>query len=306
MKKSIKSVSLALIIASSIVGCTNQKVDEEIKEEVKEEVKEETIVGYTETKVFIDNGEYKIPAILTVPSNSKDFPIVLMCHGTGSNKDEAGNGYEKYSKKLAEDGIASIRFDFIGTGDSEIDYIDYSWTSAINDVNEVVEYAKTVENVDSDKIGILGWSQGGTVALLASSSNDDIKSVVTWAGAVDYKEDITDELYEEAKNNGYTIKTFGWRDDLKLGLQWYEDVRNTDLMGAINEINSPILAINGDKDVDVLPSEAEMIIENSSNDGSEIYILEGADHTFNIFEEETKFNELCTKTTEWFRNTLNK
>lgn len=89
----------------------------------------------------IDTGEYIIPAIVTMPNNIVDpVPIVVMLHGTASNKDEAGNGYIYLSERLAEDGIASIRFDFAGSGESERDYEEYTVFGAVEDTEAVLAF----------------------------------------------------------------------------------------------------------------------------------------------------------------------
>ena len=57
--------------------------------------------------------------------------------------------------------------------------------------------------------------------------------------------------------------------------------------------------------VSVPPQTAEKIIKASENKDSEVYLLKGADHTFNIFSGDmTAFDELCEVTVEWFVNTL--
>ena len=64
--------------------------------------------AYTETVVSIPNGDHDIPATVCVPNGEGKFPAVVMLHGTGSNRDEAGNGYKMAAPVLAEKyGIAT-------------------------------------------------------------------------------------------------------------------------------------------------------------------------------------------------------
>ena len=68
----------------------------------------------TEQAILIDAGNLQIPAILTLPAGSEPCPVVIMEHGTGSQKDEAGEWVDKMlAPALAEAGIASLRFDFV-------------------------------------------------------------------------------------------------------------------------------------------------------------------------------------------------
>lgn len=263
--------------------------------------------GYTKQYVMIPNGDYQIPAVVTLPKTKSDqkVPLVVMCHGTGSNKDEAGNGYKILAPKLAQAGIGSIRFDFIGTGDSTVDYIKYSLQSAVRDTNRVAAYAAQLTMVDADKIGVMGWSQGGTVALLAAAENPKLKTVVTWAGAVDLSGLITEAGYKQAQEQGYSVLEFGWRSSLKLGLEWYQDVKTTDVLKEFAKSKAPVLAINGAEDKVVNPKNADLIVKASTNSKSKTEIMAQADHTFKIFSGDmTVFNQLCDTTVSWFEQTL--
>ena len=263
---------------------------------------------YTEENIVISNGEYDIHAVLTLPTEIEtNVPMVVMLHGTASDKNEAGNGYAMYAPKLAENGIGSIRFDFIGTGDSTVDYQNYSFTSAIADTNTVIDYIKSLSTTNVEEIGIMGWSQGGTIAMLVAGENSSIKSMVLWAGAIDYTTTglITDEDYAAAQENGYAVVEFAWRDSLNFGLDWYNEALNTDILAIYAQANVPTLAIAGSLDDVVLPEYADQIIENAQNETSQVGLVEGADHTFNIFTGDlTKFEETCDLTTNGFLNTL--
>ena len=64
------------------------------------------------------------------------------------------------------------------------------------------DYLAALGTIDMDHVGIMGWSQGGRLALLTAGRNDVFTSVCTWAGAYDQK-GSEEEQYEIAKKNGY-------------------------------------------------------------------------------------------------------
>lgn len=261
--------------------------------------------SFSEQTVLITNGDHEIPAVVCMPDGDGPFPAVVMLHGTGSNKDEAGGGYLLTAPALAKAGIASIRFDFIGNGDSKADYINYNFTSAVSDTNAAFDYMAGLKSIDPNRIGVMGWSQGGTIAMLAAGHNRSFRSVVCWAGAPDLKLIGTAENYEIAKANGYYELTFDWRPSLKLGLQWFEEVYNTDVLQVFSNSSAPVLAINGAMDTVVDPVNAQRIVDASSNKNSRVLLIEGADHTFNIFTGDmTAFNKLIAATVDWFADTL--
>ena len=244
--------------------------------------------GYVETVVSIDAGDHQIPATVCMPTAEGTYPAVVMLHGTGSNRDEAGGGYAYAAPVLAEKyGVATIRIDFMGNGDSTADYTGYTFESAVADAGAAAEYSAAQENIDGEHIGVMGWSQGGTDALLAAGQHPEIfKAVVTWAGAPDLSDMLPDELYAEAQKNGYFTMEFDWRDSLNVSLQWCEDVKNVNVLDVFTGFDSPVLAIHGTEDTTVDPDWSNKIAGTSTNEASGTCFIEGMDHTFNVFTEE--------------------
>ena len=244
--------------------------------------------GYVETVVSIDAGDHQIPATVCMPTAEGTYTAVVMLHGTGSNRDEAGGGYAYAAPVLAEKyGVATIRIDFMGNGDSTADYTGYTFESAVADAVAAAEYMAALENIDGDHIGVMGWSQGGTDALLSAGQHPEIfKSVVTWAGAPDLSDMLPDELYAEAQKNGYFTMEFDWRDSLNVSLQWCEDVKNVNVLDVFTGFDSPVLAIHGTEDTTVDPDWSNKIAGTSTNEASGTCFIEGMDHTFNVFTEE--------------------
>ncbi|WIY52249.1 alpha/beta fold hydrolase [Devosia sp. YIM 151766] len=258
-----------------------------------------------EEVVMIDGTQRQIPTTITLPDGDGPFPFVVMFHGTGSDRHEAGGGYDLLAPKLAEAGIASARFDFAGNGDSPVDYVEYTPSSGLQDGQDVIAYMQGLDQVADDRLGLLGWSQGGMIAMMAAiHTPDEVKSLVTWAGVVDMSDYMADK-YDEAKANGFTVMEFDWREPLNLSVDWFDEVRALDLATDLAGYDGAVLAIAGSNDDVVLPEVTDTILQAAGSDDEAKEIIEGADHTFNIFSGDmTAFDELMQLTVDRFATTL--
>ena len=247
--------------------------------------------GYSEKTVTFSVPEqdgvpaHEVVGTLTLPDGADGaVPAVVMLHGTGSNRHEAGNGYDVAAPLLAKAGLASLRIDFMGAGDSKASDVDYSPTSANIDAKAAADYLAALEAVDGDAIGIMGWSQGGMNAMLAAAAYPDtFKAVVTWAGATGMKGGDFAQRHETAKKDGYTVTEYDWREPMRVGLRWYDDMAATDVLEKVAGYPGPILAIQGEADVIVVPETAGKIVEASTNSASKTHMIKDCDHTFNVF-----------------------
>jgi dipeptidyl aminopeptidase/acylaminoacyl peptidase len=255
---------------------------------------------------YIPNDGRMIPATLCLPVGNpgQSFPAVVMLHGTGSARDEAGNGYKMLASYMAERGIASIRIDFAGSGDSKADYVEYTYTSGASDAAAAAEFIKQFKAVDPVRIGIMGWSQGGSVAILAAARYPTFKALLTWAGALDMF-DFFKAIYPDAQKNGFAKAAFEWRAPLNLSLQWFNDVKGISLRKELAAFKGPVLAIAGSDDQDVPLGNLDDIVASAGGKDKAKLLIPGADHTFRVFTGDlSKFNELRDATTAWFLKKL--
>lgn len=108
-----------------------------------------------------------------LPANSASpFPVVLLCHGVNSTQ----NTLTPLAQELARRGIASIVFDFGGSGKS----YQRPSTQAANllDASAVLKWMRQQSTFDRQRFGILGHSMGGTTALEIAKANPDVKTTI--------------------------------------------------------------------------------------------------------------------------------
>lgn len=257
-----------------------------------------------ELKIKGFHPEHEIPAVLTLPQmKERTVPAVVMCHGTGSNKDEAGNLYASLAEALALQGIASIRFDFIGNGESTEDYIHYTLTSAVDDVRSVVESVKQHPLLDEKRLGIIGFSQGGSIAVLSVGEIEEFKCAVGWSAALTLDSLVDEKMRETAESQGWAWLNFDFRDSVRLSKQWMDEAKEMNLLPILEKRELPMLCIAGTLDT-VVPWEcSEKMVEATHHEDSELMLVEG-DHIFSVFEHDKVWPEVVEKTAQWFRKML--
>lgn len=213
----------------------------------------------------------------------KSVPIVCLFHGFTGNKMEPHFMFVKLSRMLEEYGIASVRFDFGNSGESDGDFSDMTLSGELYDADNILDYAKGLSFVDPDRVGVIGLSMGGLVStLLAKQRPNDIKAMCLWAPAGNMRE------FANTLDTGLLKKKgFLDMDGLKLGNGFFIDIDKMDLMQGVDEYNNDVLIIHGNKD-EAVPLEVGMQYHKLYGNNSTIKVIECGDHTFNslVLEEE--------------------
>lgn len=146
---------------------------------------------YKEDSVSFTNAQYTFNGTLTLPENySKNTPVVLMVTGSGQqNRDEELFSHKPFAviaDALARQGIASLRYDDRGWGDKSVNFADFTTDDFRQDAAAAIPLLRKRFN----KVGILGHSEGGTIAMmLAAEGKADF--IVSLAGmAISGKETL--------------------------------------------------------------------------------------------------------------------
>lgn len=135
--------------------------------------------------IVLENFNQKIFGILHRPITNKSTPAILICHGLAGHKTGKYRLYVNLAKALAESGIAALRIDFRGSGDSEGEFSDMTLEGEVSDALKGLDFLYNNPLFDNSRIGLFGRSVGGTVALIAARRHGKIKSLATWAPLYD-------------------------------------------------------------------------------------------------------------------------
>lgn len=107
-----------------------------------------------------------IPATIQLPAKSargEELPLVVLCHGFTGNRQGDGH-FAPLAEDLAANGIATVRLDFAGCGDSTEPYANYTLANMAADVDRVIGYMQATYG--TGKTALVGHSMGGRLASL--------------------------------------------------------------------------------------------------------------------------------------------
>ena len=107
-----------------------------------------------------------IPAAIQLPAKSargEELPLVVLCHGFTGNRQGDGH-FAPLAEDLAAHGIATVRLDFAGCGDSTEPYANYTLANMAADVDSVIGYMQATYG--TGKTALVGHSMGGRLASL--------------------------------------------------------------------------------------------------------------------------------------------
>jgi len=127
-------------------------------------------------EVTINNDGLSLEACLEFPGSPGPCPGVVLCHPHplyGGDMDN--NVILAVSRALTGEGIACLRFNFRGVGRSGGSFA--GGTGEKDDARAALSFLARREEIDPDRIGILGYSFGGMVALSAGARSDAVKAL---------------------------------------------------------------------------------------------------------------------------------
>ena len=260
-------------------------------------------VDYVVEDLTIENEGRIVPITVTTPTNVESYPLVVINHGHGGSRSENG-GFDRISESLAKNGIASVRMDFAGCGDSEASFKENYLSSMHSDsIASLMYVLNNTEkyNVKKDSIGVLGYSMGArvtmrdfadgeslysAVAILAGSTDD---GVVALPRLVATEGKTSEDYFEEAKENGFAV--YPWYGaNLEISSTWFEEMAASTPLKDFEGYTGPLMSLNGDKD-DVIAKEAVEGLKKAYPN-AEFVTITGADHGYGFYSEQPEVTEL--------------
>ena len=249
-------------------------------------------------------------------------PVLIVCHGFTAHKDWGPFPY--VGRKFAGEGFASVMFNFshngIGSNFRKLNEVEKFSRNTIGkelaDLKTVVDAIEQGEvgegAVDKNRIGLVGHSRGGGIAILHASLDGRVRGVAAWSTIATFLR-YTQHQKELWESQGYlpvTIRSI--RTRLRYGIEMLRDLEANkeqyDLLKAVGRLKVPLLLVHGEADVTVKPSEAQSLFAVSDKSRTELVMIAHAGHMFGARSGSSKpspeMEHLTELTARWFHRSF--
>lgn len=228
--------------------------------------------------VELKNNGLTLRGMLNRPDGiTEKIPVVCMFHGYTGCRNEQHFLFVQLARRLERLGMASLRFDFGGSGESDGEFEQMTILKELEDAKAVLGFAKGLPFADQARIGVVGMSMGGAVAsMLGGDCADEIAALCLWAPAANIA-----EICVKGRVGAivYERERFVDVGGLKLGFSFIEEVKVLDIVERAKPYNKEVLLIHGTADP-VVPLEVSHRYLAAYGKNAALVEVAGAGHTF--------------------------
>jgi pimeloyl-ACP methyl ester carboxylesterase len=242
-----------------------------------------------EREVRFTSGTFQLAGSLAAPDGEGPFPGVLLMAGSGqvdrneNHKKLAINVLREIANRLAENGIATLRYDKRGVGASEGNYWETGFFDNVTDAASALDFLKAQKQVQPKAVFLLGHSEGAMIATRLAAEGADAAGAVLLAGPARSGEEVLKWQAQQVVKgltglNKWIIKLLridvaraqqkqidkikrsvkdSYRVQLvaKVNAKWMREFIGYNTAEDLPRIRVPVLAITGSKDIQVDPGD---------------------------------------------------
>jgi len=255
--------------------------------------------------INIHHDGLKLFGVFHRPLNKSQVPAVLFCHGLVGHKTGKYRVYVDLAQHLSSIGIASLRLDFRGCGDSEGHFSQATPESYYTDALAGLDFLRRHSIVDSNRIGIYGRSFGGCIAVKTAVLDRAISSIALWCPMFSGEQWYDQWQLVQTDSVDPEIKMEMMRVDGQQGSPaFWNSFFSLNLTDDLNKLRHlPLLHIHGEQDTRVSIQHAVDFerCRQTADAQSSFIRLPHTDHEFSHYVEKEKAFKL---TQDFFAKTL--
>jgi pimeloyl-ACP methyl ester carboxylesterase len=248
----------------------------------------------SEQTITFQSDSLTLSGTFLLPGEETSYPAVLLIPGSGQvDRDEnspkiAINAMREIAELLAGHGIASLRYDKRGVGQSPGDYWTTGYYDRITDARAALEWMKTNPHVNHQQIFLLGHSEGCGISAKLGAENKDLAGIILLAGWAQPGQDMliwqAEKVFAGMKGiNAWLVRKL--RIDIRkaqlkqfarirrskkdtyrqfhvrINARWLREFLSYNPADDLNNVSIPVLAITGSKDIQVDPADLDRMQE---------------------------------------------
>jgi pimeloyl-ACP methyl ester carboxylesterase len=265
---------------------------------------------FKETNVTLKINIDQLYGTLTVPDDVNKCPVALIIAGSGptdrngNNPMMKNNSLKMLAEALAKNGIASLRFDKRGIGESKASAVTESslvFENYTEDAKSWINFLK--QDKRFTQLTVIGHSEGSLIGMIAGAKANKFISI---AGAGESADKLLKSQISSKSNKQVEDMTFPIIDSLKAGnkvnkvdpllnslfrasiqpylISWFK----YDPQIEIKKLTVPVLIIQGNNDLQVSVKDAENL--SQANKNAELVIIDKMNHVLKIIDGDIQAN----------------
>lgn len=260
----------------------------------------------TRTNITFDNGRFTLHGELVIPDTSDHAPVLVFLVGSGANSSHRtlyqDFVQENIENQFLQEGIAILYFDKRGVGKSDGKWQRTNLYERAADAKAAIDFLKTQGRIDSNRIGVIGHSQGGWVAqIMGDRYRNDVKLIASLAAPTfttklqltnDYysrylcEGDPDNEAFDKASKKA--LSDINWVTWFPVTKAWRQlrEISDFDPAPHLLELDIPSLFVFAENDYYVYPGWAigalNDTFDHSIPENFNLQIIPGANHDFRL------------------------
>jgi len=241
----------------------------------------------------------RLRGVIHLPEKAaRHVPGVIFFHGFTGDRMEAHWIFVKCARALARAGIASLRFDFYGSGESDGDFREVTLRREIADARAAVEFFRRQKGIHPERLGLLGISLGGMIAAVTARAVR-AKALVLWSALAHpaHLSTLAEISVKPIPGSGGAVEY----EAREISPRFIDSARSVEPVKSLARFKGPTLIIHPEKDMAVPFFHAQDFYQAAGSRVKELVVIPGADH---VFTSVTWEREVIGRSVEWFRRHL--
>jgi len=253
-----------------------------------------------ELDLFVNSAGHRLAGTLCLPNDHGPHPVALMVHGSGPldrNENLPGqslNAFNTIAHHLVQRGIASLRYDKRGCGESEGDFYRTGHHELVEDAHRWLQELDSHPECRSDALYVLGHSEGTVIAPQLSDLEPSVAGLVLLCPFVEHFESVLLRQARQIESElagrngpigllsnalfrllGADVRTqarliarlrqsttdYIWARLRKVPARWYRELFALELPVVYSQVECPVLLLGGEKDLQCRPEDVAEIAE---------------------------------------------